>query len=229
MHNAVNHLIELLPQSERLRFLGICEPFQLQLAEVLCEPGTHTRHVYFPTDGRISLTTPLEGHPALEVGMVGHEGMVGVQVALGLGSSPLRALVQGAGSSWRIDTDSFRIELARSATLRHALNRYLFVLMAQLATSAACLKFHQIGPRVARWLLMSQDRAHSDAFHVTQESLACMLGVRRVGITEAACELQRNGLIEYNRGELRVLDRAGLEAASCCCYVTDQQTYAESL
>jgi hypothetical protein len=113
--------------------------------------------------------------------------------------------------------------------LRRALSRYLFVLMAQMATSAACLRFHQIGPRVARWLLMSQDRAHCDAFHVTQESLAGMLGVRRVGITGAACELQRNGLIEYSRGELRVLDRAGLEAASCSCYATDQKTYAELL
>ena len=115
MLTAENHLIDLLPRNERLRLLGICEPIQLQLSEVLCEPGTKTRHVYFPTDGCISLITPLEGHPGLEVGMIGREGMVGVQVALGRGISPLRALVQASGGSWRIDANAFRVELGRRA------------------------------------------------------------------------------------------------------------------
>lgn len=154
---------------------------------------------------------------------------MGVQVALGLDTSPLRALVQGSGGAWRIEATAFRIELNRSSALRFAINRYLFVLMAQLATSSACLRFHQIRPRLARWLLMNQDRAHSSTFHVTQEFLAVMLGVRHVGITKAACELQRAGLIEYRRGEVRVRDRPGLEAVSCSCYAIDRRAYADML
>ena len=120
-------------------------------------------------------------------------------------------------------------ELETSLALRRGLNRYLYVLMAQQAASAACLRFHQIGPRLARWLLMSQDRAHASGFHVTQEFLAYMLGVRRVGVTAAAGVLQRGGLIEYSRGELTVLDRAGLEHAACSCYAADRKAYTDLL
>jgi CRP-like cAMP-binding protein len=222
-----NHLIERLPRRDRQRLLAICEPIQLVLAEVLCERGAPTRHVYFPIEGFISLVTLIEGSPGLEVGMVGREGMVGAHLGLGVATCPLRALVQGAGSAWRVRIAPFRIELARSAALQRGMNRYLYVLMAQLASSAACLRFHQIGPRLARWLLMTQDRAHAERFHVTHEFLAYMLGVRRVGITAAAGGLHRAGLIEYRRGELTVLDRSGLEAAACGCYAADQQTYAE--
>ena len=224
-----NHLIEVLPATDRRRLLDICEPVQLLLSDVLCEPGAQTRHVYFPLEASVSLVTLTDGQTGLEVGMVGREGMVGAQLALGLGTSPLRALVQGSGRSWRIDATTFRIELERSVALRGAMNRYLSVLMAQLATSAACLRFHQIGPRLARWLLMNQDRAHSSTFHVTHEFLAVMLGVRRVGITNAACELQRAGLIEYSRGEVAVLNRAGLEAAACTCYAVERKAYADAM
>ncbi len=224
-----NHLIELLPRKDRLRLLAVCEPVPLVLAEVLCEVGQPTRHVYFPTDGFISLVTLVDGEPALEVGMVGREGMLGAQLALGVTISPLHALVQGPGAAWRISAREFRSELAGSDALRRGLNRYLYVLMAQLAAAARCLRFHQIGPRLARRLLMSQDRAHADRFHVTHEFLAHMLGVRRVGITAAAGALQRGGLIQYHRGELTVLDRSGLEAAACSCYVGDRQAYAETL
>ena len=137
--------------------------------------------------------------------------------------------MQGEGTAWRIGAAAFRVELARSPALKRGLDRYIHVLMAQLTTSAACLRFHQIGPRLARWLLMSQDRAHADRFRVTQEFLAYMLGVRRVGITAAAGALQREGLIEYHRGDLTVLDRPGLEGAACTCYSTDRQTYADLL
>ena len=224
-----NHLIEVLPRKERASLLAQCERVPLVLAEVLCEPGTPTRHAYFPIDGFISLVALNEGSPGLEVGMVGREGMQGVQLALGVPTSPLRALVQGPGTAWRIGAAAFRSELARSPALQRRLNRYLYVLMVQLTTSAACLRYHLIGPRLARWLLMSHDRAHADSFRMTQEFLAYMLGVRRVGITAAAGALQRRGLIEYCRGDLKVLDRGGLEAAACTCYAADRKAYAELL
>jgi CRP-like cAMP-binding protein len=228
--NAVdNHLIELLPAQDRARLLAVCEPVELVLSEVLSQPGQSTTHVYFPTYGFISLVAPVDGSPALEVGMVGREGMLGAQLILGIVTAPLHALVQGAGSAWRIETASFKRELARSTALQQVLNRYLYVLMSQQAASAACLRFHLIGQRLARWLLMSQDRAHSDSFHITHEFLAYMLGMRRVGVTAAASALQRSGLIQYHRGEMKILDRGGLEAAACSCYAANEQTYANLL
>ncbi len=157
--------------------------------------------------------------------MVGREGMVGIQVALGVPLASLRATVQGAGAAWRVGASAFRGELARSSALRRELHRYAHVLMTQLAISAACLRFHEIRPRLARWLLMSQDSTHSATFHVTHEHLAAMLGVRRVGITQAAVALQLAKVIEYRRGELTVLDRAALEAASCGCYAAGLESY----
>ena len=229
MGTVENHLIELLPRNDRRSLLALCEPIQLVLAEVLCDPGKPTQHAYFPIDGFISLVARTDSHTGLEVGMIGREGMLGAQLALGVATVPLHALVQGPGAAWRIATADLRRELARSAALRRGLDRYIYVLMSQLASSAACLRFHLIGPRLARWLLMSQDRAHSNSFHVTHEVLALLLGVRRVGITTAASALQRSGLIEYHRGDLTVLDRRGLEAMACRCYAADRQTYAELL
>lgn len=176
------------------------------------------RQVYFPIDGFISLVAKTDHHPDMGVGMIGREGMLGAQLILGVESTPLRALVQGSGAAWRVEMRSFRRELERSNPLQRSLKRYVYVILEQLAISNACLRFHQIGPRLARWLLMSQDRAHADHFHVTHEFLAYMLGVRRVGITAAAGALQDGGLIRYHRGELTVLDRRGLEAVACSCY-----------
>jgi CRP-like cAMP-binding protein len=224
-----NHLIELLPHAARLRLLALCEPMPLVLSVVLCEPRQPIRHVYFPTDGFISLVAVIDGSPGVEVGMVGREGMLGAQLLLGVREAPLHALVQGPGSAWRIGAVAFRAELARSAALQRVLGRYLSVLMAQLVTTAACVRFHQIGPRLARWLLMSQDRAASDTFHVTHEFLSYMLGVRRVSITLAAGALQDAGLVEYHRGDFKVLNRSGLEAASCGCYAADCLAYAEQV
>jgi CRP-like cAMP-binding protein len=224
-----NHLIELLPRNDRRRLLAICEPVDLLLSQVLCEAGTRTRHVYFPIGATISLVTPIDGKPVLEVGMVGREGMVGAQLVLGVATAPLHAVVQGPGKAWRIAAAPFRSELERSPALRGWMNRYVYVLISQFAVSAACLRFHLIGPRLARWLLMTQDRAHADAFRVTHEFLAYMLGVRRVGITSAASTLQRAGLIEYRRGDLVVTNRKGLEAAACGCYAADVKSYAKLL
>lgn len=170
-----------------------------------------------------------EGSRGVEVGMVGDEGMLGSQVALGMVSTPLHALVQGAGESLRMDTSTLRSELARSPALLDSLHRYLHVQMAQMGMSAACLRFHRLGPRLARWLLMTHDRAHADCFPVTQEFLAYMLGVRRAGVSIAAGVLQRRGLIHYRRGTFTVLDRPGLEALACSCYAAGNQFYADVL
>ncbi len=221
-----NDLIESLPRRDRARLLALCEPVPLVLSEELCKAGTPTRHVYFPTEGFISLVSVVDDHPGLEVGMVGFEGMVGAQLVLGVATSPLRALVQGAGSACRVGVAAFKGALAESPALQKLLDRYLYVLMAQTVSSAGCLRYHLVGPRLARWLLMTQDRAQDHQFHITHEFLAYMLGVRRVGVTVAAGELQRRGLIRYNRGAMTVLDREGLEAAACSCYAADRAVYA---
>ncbi len=231
MHSsgAENHLIDRLPSAARRRLLGHCELVHLTLEQVLSAPRVKTLHAYFPVDGFVSLVTRIDGHPGLEVGMVGREGMLGAELALGVSSSPLLALVQGAGSAWRIEQKAFCRELAASTALRRSLGCYIHVLMTQLAMSALCVRMHRVVPRLARWLLMSQDRAHADKFHATHEFLAYMLGVRRVGVTSAAVGLQREGLIDYRRGELQVLDRQGLEARACSCYAADQKAYADLL
>ena len=225
MATVENHLIERLPRKDRARLLAACEQVPLVLTEVLCDPGKPMRHVFFPIEGFISMVAVVDGSPGVEVGMVGREGMLGAHMALGVATAPLHALVQGVGNARRIGAVAFRRELELSPALRQSVNHYLYILLSQLATSAACLRFHLIGPRLARWLLMSEDRSHAKTFHVTQEFLAYMLGVRRVGITAAAGLFQRAGLIEYHRGELTVLDRGGLEAAACSCYKTDQDGY----
>ncbi len=223
-----NHLIKRLPPAARKRLLDICEPIQLTRGEVLGECGAPTRNVYFPIDCFISMGLSTDGNPALEVGMVGSEGMLGVHLVLGMTNQPLHALVQGSGPAWRISTREFRREFAQNPALQRCLYRYLYVLMAQMASASACLRFHLVGPRLARWLLMSHDRAHSDHVCVTQEILAHMLGVRRGAVTAAAGDLQRSGVIEYSRGAITVLNRVGLEGASCDCYITERRAYSNS-
>jgi len=225
MPDSENLLIATLPWRDRTALLALCEAVPLMQGAVLAGPGQPIRHVYFPDEGFISLVTAIDGVPALEVGMIGREGMLGMQLSLGVGDVPLHALVQGEGRAQRIEAAPFQLELARSEALRRQMSRYVYVLLDQLAGGAACTRFHGIAPRLARWLLMSHDRAGSRRLHLTHESLAAMLGVRRVGITRAAGDLQRLGLVTYHRGQITVLDPDGLAQAACGCYAADGRAY----
>jgi CRP-like cAMP-binding protein len=224
-----NSLLELLPRKDRERLIGHCKTVELAFEQILWNPGKPARYVYFPIGAFISLVASIDGDPVLEVGMAGAEGVLGAQLALGVTTAPLHAVVQGAGKALRLSAADFRGEVALSPALRRLLDAYLSVMMSQVSTSAACVRFHSIGPRLARWLLMTQDRAFSDTFNVTHQFLSYMLGVRRVGITAAAGALQAKGLISYSRGTLTVMNRRGLEAAACSCYASDLKCYAAAL
>lgn len=220
-----NRLLVALPAS----VLASCERIDLQFAEVLCESGEPIRHVYFPTDSFISLITTLNGDEKLEVGIVGAEGMLGVSLVLGISVASHHALVQGAGSALRMTTAAFARHFRKNIAFQQELHRYVYVLMRQLALTAACSHYHGIEARLARWLLLTRDRAYSDQFRLTHEFMAYMLGVRRVGITEAATALQKRGLIEYRRGQIVILDGPGLEKASCSCYRQAAHLYEQTM
>jgi CRP-like cAMP-binding protein len=213
-----NSLLAALPRKEQRRLLAALEPVTLGFGKVLYEPGDTISHVYFPGASLVSLLTLADGHLALEVGLIGREGMVGLPLVLGHELSPVRALVQGAGTALRMTAARFLKEFRLSLPLQRELYRYTYALMAQISQTAACNRFHVVERRLARWLLMTHDRVKSDRFHMTHEFLGHMLGVRRVGVTKAAQALQQRKLIRYSRGDITVLDRGGLEAASCRCY-----------
>lgn len=213
-----NHLLAALPVKEYERLLDGLEPVRLTYGQVLDEPGEPMRYAYFPCDCLVSLLTVVEGRRALEVGLVGREGMVGSRLALGFTTSSVRALVQGTGTALRIDTAQFLRKFERSPGLRRALLRFTDALMLQVTQNAACNRFHLVEARLARWLLMTGERVSSHEFHLTHEFLADMLGVRRVGVTLAAGALQRQQLIRYRRGTVKILDQQGLEASACSCY-----------
>jgi CRP-like cAMP-binding protein len=227
MAQAENLLIQQLPIAARKRLLDQCEPFDLELSTELSVRGQPLSHAYFPQSGFILLVVDVDDYPALEVGMAGRESMLGAELVLGLAKTPWRALVQGAGKSWRIEPKALRQECKASPELRRVMKTSLMVRLHQQTLASACERFHQLGPRLARWLLMSQDRAQADSFHVTQEFMALMLGVRRVGVTVAAGDFQQSGLIRYHRGELTVLNREALKAQACSCYAADKLLHKE--
>ena len=220
-----NRLLDRLSKKDRTHVLSGCEEVELSFGEVLADAGAPVRNVYFPTGSTISLVVPMGAESMLEVALAGSEGLCGVSVALGLEASPLRALVQGPGTAWQMGAAVFRRELETVPALRECVNRYVYVLMAQITQSAGCNRFHPVEQRVARWLLMTGDRAHIPTFAITHEFMGSMLGVRRVGITEAASALQTRRLIRYSRGLITILDRKGLEGAACPCYRADLSVY----
>jgi CRP-like cAMP-binding protein len=220
-----NALIARLAPSDRLDLLAAAQDVPLPLSQVLWQPGEPLAHVYFPIRGFVSLVATAAVPAGLEVAMIGREGMLGVQAVLGVETTPFRALVQGEGRAWRLTTAAFGQHLADHPGTKQLFDRYATFRLNQLATLAQFLCHHEVGPRLARWLLMSQDRAGSDQFPVTQEALGFMLGVRRVSVSNAATALQRGGVIAYHRGQLRVLDRVALERAACGCYRSDLERY----
>jgi CRP-like cAMP-binding protein len=224
-----NRLVAALTGPDRQRLLADLDQVELRSAEVICRSGERTRHVYFPIEGIISLVTTLRDGSRLEVGSIGHEGMLGSSLVLGVNTSAQHAIVQRSGMAWRIGAAAFQQHLRKSTTLRRLLNCYVYVLMGQLAQTTACSHYHQVRARLARRLLMSRDQARGNQFHVTQEFLAHMLGVRRVGITNAANSLREEGLIDYRRGAVTILDGPALELASCACYQGANDMYERAL
>lgn len=198
--------------------LAACEPVEWKPAELLREPGQRIDHVYFPAGGSISLVAPTSAGTSLEVAVIGNEGVLGVSVAFGINVGSHRALVNGPGPAWRISAPAFCREFKRNPRLRWLMSRYTYVVMAQMSQAAVCASFHDMSARLARWLLITGDRAHSEQFNITQELISAMLGVRREGVSHAASSLRVRRLIRYTRGRLTILDREGLQAAACECY-----------
>lgn len=216
---STNQVLATLPREEHQRLLAGLEPVTLAFGDVLHEPGELIRHIYFPNNGLlISLLTTVQNHMALEIGLVGSEGMVGLPVAQGISTSSVRAVVQGAGTALRMESSYFCEALQTCPTLQRVLHRYTHALIAQITQTAACNRFHQVEARLARWLLMASDRLQSDSIRFTHEWLADLLGVRRVGITVAASALQQQRLIRYSRGNITILDRESLKVSACECY-----------
>lgn len=221
-----NNLINLLPKKLQELVLSKAEIVDLSLSQTICVFEKPVTSLYFPIDGFISITQSMDAHPPIEIGMIGREGMLGSEVLLGGMTNPFGAIVQGAGSAWKMDVIDFLSNIKKIPEFQAIANTYLAVRINQLGLSAACEHFHEIGPRLAKWLLMSQDRAHSPTFLMTHEFIALMLGVRRVGITTTAADFRRRGLIQYHRGEMQVLNRTALKAEACSCYQKNRKIYS---
>lgn len=219
----INHLIDSLPLKERRPILSSCEEFDLVNGTVLSEAEEPFRHIYFPLNSLISLVTTTDGHEPLGLAMIGNEGALGSTVALGVNTTWLRAVVQASGTCLRMTSAQLKRALRDSPGLVRALKRYSYVLMGQLLKTAACNSFHEVEMRLARYLLMTDDRTTMNQFRLTHQMLADLLGVQRSAVTIAAGKLQRKKLIGYARGQISILSRVGLEEAACGCYRSQLQ------
>lgn len=219
-----NRLLAALPDAVFARWLPQLEEVDLPLGQVLHESGVTMGHVYFPTSAIVSLLYVMENGASGEIAVVGHEGVVGISLFMGGESTPSRAVVQSAGRGLRLKAAAIKQEF-KHAPVMHLLLRYTQALITQMAQTAVCNRHHSLDQQLCRWLLLSLDRLEGHELTMTQELIANMLGVRREGVTEAALKLQHAGLIRYARGRIEVLDRPGLERATCECYAVVRNEY----
>lgn len=215
-----NKILAALTMAELDRLIPKMASFQLNLNDVLYRPGERIEYVYFLTDGIVSLLTILEAGTTIEVAVIGSEGITGLSVIMGVDQAYNQALVQATGHAFRMRADELRVQFNKNPRLRDLLMRYTHVLMTMISQNAACNQMHTVEERLARWLLLTHDRVGKNDFEFTQEFMSHMLAVRRAGVSVAANTLRRAGLIDYRRGGITVLNRPGLEAASCECYRT---------
>jgi CRP-like cAMP-binding protein len=227
--NRSNHILAALPTTERERLSTQMERVQLELGVVIHEPGATQTHAYFPIDCVVSMLYVLRDSDSAEVAIVGHDGMIGMSLITGGGSSPYRAVVQAAGTAWRMKAQALREEFERGGPMQQLLLRYNQALMMQIGQTAVCNRHHNLDQQLCRWLLLSVDRLPGNDLTMTQELIANMLGVRREGVTEAAGKLQRTGAIRYQRGRITVLDLPQLQRLSCECYEVVQKEYTRLL
>ncbi len=220
-----NHLLAALPAEDLARLLPDLEEAPMPLGHVLYEPGVPMRHVYFPTTSIVSLLYVMEDGASAEIAVVGNEGVVGVSLFMGGESTTSRAVVQSDGYAYRLKAQLLKDEFFRAGPMQRLLLRYTQALLTQMAQTAVCNRHHSLDQQFCRWLLLSLDRLSSNELVMTQELIANMLGVRREGVTEAAGNVQRAGLISYNRGRITVLDRTGLEARACECYAVVKKEF----
>jgi CRP-like cAMP-binding protein len=224
-----NRLLGALPAAEWERWQPHLEPVMMPLGKSLYESGAKLGHVYFPTSAIVSLLYVMEDGASTEIAVVGNEGVVGVSLFMGGESTTSRAVVQSAGHGFRLRSSVLMSEFNRAGAALHLLLRYTQALITQMGQTAVCNRHHTLDQQLCRWLLLSLDRLHSNELVMTQELIANMLGVRREGVTEAAGNLQRDGLIRYSRGRITVLDRAGLERRACECYAVVRAEYERLL
>jgi CRP-like cAMP-binding protein len=220
-----NQLLDALPPADLARWAPLLEPVDMPLGQVLYESGITLSHVYFPVTAIVSLLYVMEDGASAEIAVVGREGLVGIALFMGGGSTPSRAVVQSAGKGLRLRADALTTEFNRAGPVMHLLLRYTQALITQMAQTAVCNRHHSLDQQLCRWLLLSLDRLNSQELVMTQELIANMLGVRREGVTEGALKLQKAGLIRYARGHISVLDRSGLEARTCECYSVVKREY----